>query len=98
MVKTKILEHFENIQDKDIVITSSGDTGEDLKFSPYARNILPISIECKNRKAFSIIRDYEQAERNCDGNEPVLVIKENRGEPLVLIDLDYFLKLHANAQ
>lgn len=94
MVKASIHKILPYILDHDIKVTSSGATGEDLQFSPYARQKLPISVECKNRKAFSIIRDYEQAMSNAGKFEPVLVIKENRGKPLVLVDLEYFLGLH----
>lgn len=98
MVKQAILETFTNLAEDDIKVTSSGATGEDLQFSPLARQFLPISIECKNKKAFAVVRDYEQAVANAGINEPVLVIKENRGKPLVLIDLNYLLFLLAESK
>ena len=42
------------LQADDIAVTGSGDTGEDLKLSPLARNAYPISIECKNTEKASI--------------------------------------------
>lgn len=94
IVKQAILDNTIDLQDADIKVTSSGATGEDLQFSPLARTIYPISIECKNRKAFSVVRDYEQAVSNAGDFEPVLIIKENRGKPLVMVDLNYFLSLY----
>ncbi len=70
-----------------------GAGGEDVMLSPRAREILPVSIECKNRAAFAIYKDYKQAESNGKDYEPVLVIKQNHSDPLAVVDLDYLLDL-----
>ena len=54
----------------------------------------PYSIECKNQEKVNVWSAYEQAESNCKGYEPVVVIKKNRKKPLVVIDAEYFVKLH----
>ncbi len=92
-VRDKILEYFPELKPDDVISTSMGNQGEDVTLSPRARELLPISIECKNRKAFAIYKDYLQSEHNCKGFEPVLVIKQNRSEPLAVIDLEYLLDL-----
>lgn len=88
-----ILEKFPELQPDDVTSRSMGCGGEDILFSPKARGLLGISVECKNRAAFAIYKDYEQALDNSKGHEPVLIIKQNRSKPLAVIDLDYYLSL-----
>lgn len=70
-----------------------GVSGEDLLLSPKARRYLPISIECKSRSAIAVYGYYEQAKTNAKGYEPVVVVKQNRSKPLVVVDAEYFFKL-----
>lgn len=92
-VRDCILSRFPELEEDDVRSTSMGAGGEDVQFSPKARMVLPISIECKNRAAFAVYKDYEQAKGNARTYEPVLVIKQNRSKPLAIIDLEYFLHL-----
>lgn len=96
-VKERILTYFSSISQDDIKVTSSGATGEDLQLSPLARRWLPISIECKNRKAIAIYKDYEQCKSNSYAYEPILIIKQNNSKPLAIMDLEYFLQLQLNS-
>jgi hypothetical protein len=93
IVRDSLLKKFTQLQPADIVVTSSGDTGEDLKLSPFARNLFPISIECKNHAKFSVYKHYEQAKRNAKQYEPMVVIKQNNSDPLVIISLDFLMTL-----
>ena len=43
---------------------------------------------------FYVWKAYEQAEENSGDYEPIVVITRNNTKPLVLIDADYFVKLH----
>jgi hypothetical protein len=84
------------LEAEDIVVTSSGDTGEDLKLSPFARKIFPVAIECKKHAAFSVYTHYDQAVEHVDGyenREPVVFIEANRRKPLALVDAEYFLRI-----
>lgn len=93
-VVTKILEYFYNyLKLDDVSSRSMGANGEDILLSPKAREYLPISIECKNRAAFSIYKDFQQASDNAGIYQPVLVIKQNRSEPLAVVELEYLLEL-----
>ena len=69
--------------------------GEDVTLSTAARRLLPISIECKNKAAIAIYKDYAQAVANASSHEPILIVKQNRGKPLAIMDLDYYLQLEA---
>lgn len=92
-VQQGLLKLFPELDPTDIRVTSSGTNGEDLQFSPAARKMIPISVEGKNRAAFAIYKDYTQAKSNAGVHTPVLVIKQNRSQPLAVVDLDIFLQL-----
>ena len=90
--KDLMLQYKSELQSDDLIITSSGDTGEDIKMSPVARAQLPFSIECKNKENISIWKDYEQA---CGHGEhtPLLVFTRNRSELMCALKFEDLLKL-----
>ena len=83
-----------DIDPEDIESRSMGAGGEDLIMSKAARNKFPYSIECKNQEKLNIWSAYEQAEANAGKFEPLVVIKKNRRNPLVIVDAEYFVNLH----
>jgi hypothetical protein len=72
--------------------TFSGASGEDLKLSPMARELLPMQIECKNLARFSGYRFIDQAIHH-GPYTPVVVVKENCKLPLVIIDAGVFFRI-----
>ncbi len=70
-----------------------GAQGTDVLLSAAARRFLPIAVECKSHARYAVYRDYEQASSNAEGLEPILIIKENKSQPLAIMDLEYFLEL-----
>ena len=96
-VRDLLLSHAEHLEEGDIRSTSMGAGGEDIQFSPLARKFWPLSIECEANARIAACRFMEQAESNCpEGAEPIVVLKENRGKPLVLVDAEYFFQLEAD--
>ena len=92
LVAKKLRESFPQFTELDITSTSMGVSGEDVKLSQPAKDLLKIQVECKNRAKIAVFQDYAQALTH--GNaEPVVVLKQNRSKPLALIDLDYFIQL-----
>jgi hypothetical protein len=91
-VKDYLTELFE-FEEGDVKSTSMGVTGEDIQLSPAARKKVPYSIECKSRNKFVIYSMYEQARKNSKTYEPLLIIKEDRNKPLVVLDAEHFLNL-----
>lgn len=75
----------------EFTITSSGVNGEDLVPSPYARKLFPYSVEGKSRAKIAVYEWMKQAEGH--GHEPLLVVKQNRSEPLVIMKQETFYKL-----
>lgn len=92
-VVKSILRLFSILKDDDVTSRSMGAGGEDVLMSPLARQLLPISVECKARASFAIYKDYEQCSDNSKSYEPVLVIKGNRQKPLAVVDLEHYLTL-----
>lgn len=93
-VRDAILKIFPILEFDDVKSTSMGKSGVDVELSPAAKKILPLAFECKNLAKIAVYKYYEQAQSNAKNNEPVVVIKQNRSKPLVLVDLEYFLRLH----
>jgi len=77
---------------EDVESRGMGQQGSDIILSPLAKRFLPVEIECKSLAKSAIYGPYEQAKTHGD-LEPVVAIKANRKEPLVVISLDYYLYL-----
>ena len=70
-----------------------GASGEDLMLSPAARRFIPVSFECKNVEKLNFWAAYDQACKNSNGFEPVLIAKRNRKEPLAVVDARHYVEL-----
>ena len=92
-VRDQLITLF-GLSDEDIRSTSMGAGGEDILFSPVAARRLGISVECKSRDRIAVYGYYEQAQENCPpSREAVVVIKQNRAKPLVVVDAEYYFNL-----
>ena len=92
-VRDKLIESL-GIHPEDIESRSMGAGGEDLIMARAAREKFPYSVECKNQERLNLWEAYSQAESNCGDYQPVVFLKKNKHKPLVLVDADYFIKLH----
>ena len=88
-----LVEELE-VDREDLESRPMGSGGEDIIMGKQTREVFPYSIECKNQEAVNVWKAYEQAESNCKGYEPLVVIKRNRTKPLVLLDAEYFVRLN----
>ena len=94
-VRDLLLEQFKDVLEQDDVrSTTMGESGEDIQLSPAARKLIPYAIECKNQESLNIWKAYEQATENSGDYEPVCFIKRNNQKPLVVVDAEYFVRLH----
>lgn len=60
-------------------LSQTRDGGYDIKFGPFR-------LECKSRKALSVYDFYDQCEAACGVHDiPVVVMKADRREPLVMM-------------
>ena len=92
-VVNKLIEEFD-IHPEDIKSCSMGAGGEDVVMARAARERFPFSVECKNVEKLNVWDAYEQAKANSNGYEPIVVMKKNGKKPLVVIDAEYFVRLH----
>ena len=83
-----------DVHPEDIESRSMGAGGEDLIMARAARKKFPYSIECKNQENVNVWKAYEQAKENSNDYEPIVVLKRNNTKPLILVDADYFVRLH----
>ena len=90
-VVEKLIEAF-NIHSEDIKSCSMGACGEDVVMSRAAREKFPFSVECKNTERLNVWEAYEQAKNNCNGYEPIVVMKKNHKKPLVVVDAEFFIQ------
>ena len=84
-VRDQLIEKLE-VHPEDIESRSMGAGGEDLIMARAARAKFPYSIECKNV--------YSQACENSGDYEPLVVMKRNGKKPLIVLDAEYFVKMH----
>jgi hypothetical protein len=92
-VKDLLLKAATSLEEDDIVVTSSGDTGEDLKLSPHARDVYPVSIECKNQEKLNVWEALKQAETNAGIYTPVLFFKRNRSKAYAVVSAETLVNL-----
>lgn len=92
-VRDKLIETL-NVHPEDVESRSMGAGGEDLIMARAARKNFPYSVECKNQERVNVWTSYKQASENCGKYEPLVVIKKNRHKPLIVIDAEFFIKLH----
>lgn len=90
-----ILDAFPHLQPDDVVSTSMGCGGEDLKMSPVARQSLPLSIEAKNQERLSIWSCVQQAETNTpSGAAPCVVFTKNHAKTYAVLPWPVLLDLY----
>ena len=90
-VRDQILSRFPSLTIDDVRSTSMGAGGEDIQLSKAARDLFPYTVECESNARIAVYKFYEQAQAHGKG-EPVVVIKQNRSKPLVIVDAEYFFK------
>jgi|TARA_B100001059_G_scaffold154525_1_gene154181 hypothetical protein len=90
----KLLIEELNIHPEDIESRSMGAGGEDLIMARAAREKFPYSIEAKNVEKLNVWSAYDQASSNKGKYEPIVVMRKNNKKALVVVDAEYFVKLH----
>ena len=94
-VAKKIVELVPDLSPEDVKSNPPHKKGEDILFTPKAKNKLNIKIECKNYDRFkTIYSHYDYACKHEGEGESILIINdESLGRaPLAIMDCDYFIK------
>lgn len=92
-VKALILKLFPELMEDDVIVASSGQTGEDIILSARARGLLPVSFECKNVERLNIWEAIEQAEGNSGNWIPIVAFRRNHSKLYAALELDQLLAL-----
>jgi hypothetical protein len=95
-VVASIRKHFPFLTEDDVISKSMGAGGEDVVLSKAARAVLPFSVECKATEKFSLWDAFNQAAVNAKGWVPIVVHRKSRTKPVVIVDMEYFIGLHAD--
>ena len=83
------------LKEDDCVSTSMGANGEDVRLSPAAREVLPLSIECKNVERLNIWSAIDQCRTNApDGTHPCVVFTRNRSDTYAVVPWPVLLELY----
>ncbi len=91
-VRDLILEAFPKLEPDDVRSTSMGAQGEDVVLSPAARLLFPYQVECKAKARAQVYTWFEQAKTH-GGSEPLVFVKQDRKQPLVIMDAAHFFLL-----
>jgi hypothetical protein len=90
--RDKLIETLE-VPEDDVRSTGMGQSGEDILLSHNARMKFPFSVECKNTEKLNLWAAWEQANSNKGIYYPLLVVKRNGQQPLVVVEADIFMEL-----
>lgn len=90
-----ILRWFPDLTERDVRVTSSGATGEDLQLSEAAAKAFPYAVEVKNQERLNIWQSLLQTSQHSQklGLEPLLAFRRNRSELYVALRAEHFLQL-----
>ena len=92
-VRDNLRRSFPSLAEDDIKSQTMGMTGEDIVLSPAAQQTIPYSFECKNKERLDLWHSLQQCVDNCNGREPILVIKRNQSKVYAVIEFDALLQL-----
>lgn len=94
-IAADILAAFPHLEPDDVVSTSMGCGGVDVKLSTAAKQSVPLSIEAKNCERLNTWACLEQCEANkVDGTVPCLVFTRNRANTYAVVPWDVLLDLY----
>lgn len=97
-VRDRMLDLADWLEPDDVRSTSMGASGEDLLLSPAARQVFPISMECKNQERLSIWKAMEQAAEHAASQEgsyvPVVFFTRNRTPEYACLPAEDLLQLY----
>ena len=92
-VRDKVLSLSPMLRPEDVKSTTMGESGTDIQLSPYAKDRFPWVFECKANKSFAVYKVLEQCQSHAkQGEVPIVVLKGDRKDPVVVVDADWFFE------
>jgi len=92
-VRDKILKTFKHLRPEDVIVTSAGQQGEDIKLSKTAKRLFPYQVECKAQERLKQLYKFWKQTKRHGKRQPVLIVRMNNSEPLAILDLEHFFDL-----
>lgn len=96
LVKTLIEANNPELLPGDVRSTSMGNSGEDIQFSPRARDMIPFSIEVKNVEKLNFWAAWEQAlehVKKTKGVLPLVCFRKSRQPMIAALEAKEFFKI-----
>lgn len=93
IIRNKVLETFPHLRPEDVRVATTGENGEDVKLSKTAKKLFPYQVEAKNQEKFKTIYVFWRQTIRHGNREPLLIIKMNGENPLVVCDFEHFFEL-----
>lgn len=85
------LREITGLGEGDVDSTPMGVAGEDVKISPRGRELLPISVECKNSEKINVWAAFKQCKKNCKGFAPLLFFSRNHHPTLCVVEKEWVI-------
>ncbi len=94
-VRERLLFHL-GLEDDEVTTAIMGEAGADVKLLKTKQYLFDYVIECKSqKKGFTAVYNAMcQCVNHTGSGEPLLVIKQDREHPLVVINAEYFFRIH----
>jgi|TARA_R110002020_G_scaffold457887_1_gene674985 hypothetical protein len=93
LVRAKILKAFPHLRKKDVDTAKEGQSGPDIILSRIAKRLVPYNFEVKAQNRMKTVYNYYKQASKKTKLEPIVCMKANGRDPLVVIDLDHFFDL-----
>ena len=93
IVRLKVLKSFPHLKKRDVDTAKEGQSGPDIILSRIAQKLVPYNFEVKSQNRMKTIYDFYKQAAKKTKLEPVVIMKMNSREPLVVIDVDHFFDL-----
>jgi len=93
LVRAKIFKAFPHLKKRDVDTAKEGQSGPDIILSRIGAKLCPYNFEVKSQNRMKTIYDFYKQASKKTRLEPVVVMKMNSREPLVVLDLDHFFTL-----
>ena len=91
----QMLVDYLDVDPKDVESRPMGSGGVDVIMGVQTQAIFPYAVECKNVEKLNVWGAYDQAEANCEGMVPLVIMKKNGRKPLAVVDAEHFFDLQS---
>ena len=93
LVAEKILKTFRHLRKSDVQVAGTGVNGPDLLLSRIAKRLCPYQFETKAQERMKTIYKWKKQSEKNTNLDGVLVMRMNKKDPLVVINMDLFFDL-----